>query len=80
MFKPLGTNEYKWKSSFDIVKPLGTNEYTLKGSFNFVNKLRDLRLQNDSMLSFDVDSLVTNVPVLETIDLVLECRASTYFH
>ena len=55
-----------------MLKLLVINEYALKDSFDFVNRLRGLCLQNAYMLSFDVDALFTNVPLLETIDLILE--------
>ena len=45
------------------------NEYTLKNCF--VTKLRGLYFQNAYMLSFEVDSLFTGEPVVETIILIL---------
>ena len=51
-----------------LMKPLTTNEYTAKDSFSFAE---DIRLQDSakSMASLDVDSLFTNIPLDETIDI-----------
>ena len=44
----------------------------VKDSFVFVDKLRTLNLSESVMASFDVCSLFTNVPVTETIDIILD--------
>ena len=49
------------------------NEYILKDTFDFVNQVSQLEPNEDSeMLSFDVESLFTNVPTLETIEQILD--------
>ena len=46
--------------------------YCVRDTFEFVSQLRDLSvLSNGSMCSLDVVSLFTNVPLLETIDIML---------
>jgi hypothetical protein len=52
----------------EILKPFTTNEYTTKDSFAFAN---DIRSQQAScyMASLDVDSLFTNIPLIETMDI-----------
>ena len=47
------------------------NEYTLKDSFEFA---KDITYQNSTcfMASLDVDSLLTNVPLDETIKIYKE--------
>lgn len=44
----------------------------VKDSFEFVEKLAELDVPNTIMASFDVSALFTNVPVIETIDIIVE--------
>jgi len=56
-----------------ILSPFLDNSYVLTDSFDFINKIPDLNTRTDaSMVSFDVESLFTNVPTLETIDIILD--------
>ena len=75
-FRPIlsafGTPTYKLaKFLVPILEPLTTNEYTIKDSFAFAEELQsfDSKLV---MASFDVESLFTNIPLQETIDLCVE--------
>ena len=54
-----------------IIKPLTTNDYTLKDTFEFS---RDILNQdsNLSMASFDADSLFTNIPLDDSINIIIE--------
>ena len=54
-----------------ILSNLTTNEYVTKDSFSFAN---DVQKQNASlfMTSFDIDSLFTNLPLDETIELCVK--------
>ena len=54
-----------------LLKPLTTNDYTLKDTFEFS---RDILNQNPNlfMASLDVDSLFTNIPLDETINIIIE--------
>ena len=52
--------------------PLTTNEYTLKNSYEFANYIKTIRNSNRLiMCSFDVESLFTNIPLCETIDIII---------
>ena len=53
-----------------ILNPLTKNEYTVKDSFQFAEEIceQDPTL---SMGSLDVDSLFTNIPLDETIDICI---------
>ena len=56
-----------------LVSPLTTNQYTLANSKMFVDSLLALNLPNQYiMTSYDVESLFTNVPLNETIDIILD--------
>ena len=75
-FRPIlsaiGRPTYKLsKFLVPILEPLTTNQYTIKDSFTFAEELQsfDSKLV---MAGFDVDSLFTNIPLQETIDLSVE--------
>lgn len=53
-----------------ILSSLTTNQYTLLNSSEFVPQVRQ-RNSSSFMVSFDVASLFTNVPLNETIELIL---------
>ena len=48
-----------------------TSPYIIKDSFDFIQKIKQLELGNRTMVSFDVTSLFTRVPLTYTIDLIL---------
>ena len=54
-----------------ILKPLITNDYTLKDTFEFSHEILN---QNPNLLmaSLDVDSLFTNIPLDETINIIIK--------
>ena len=53
-----------------ILAPITTNRFVCKDSFTFASEVRN---QNPDlfMASFDVDSLFTNIPLDETIDICI---------
>jgi Reverse transcriptase (RNA-dependent DNA polymerase) len=51
---------------------LRTGPYMIKDRFDFVRKIRKSELGDKTMVSFDVTSLFTNVPLTYTIDLILD--------
>ena len=55
----------------ELLQPVTTkfSKYTVKDSFEFVSKIRSVVGENTYMASFDVKSLFTNVPLVETIDI-----------
>ena len=65
----LNTPTYKLaKFLIPILKPLTTNELTVKDSFLFAQEIVDQ--QHDLFMgSLDVDSLFTNIPLEETIEI-----------
>ena len=65
-------NLAKWLN--ELLKPLSTNEYTVKDIFNFADELRspDLDLNNHILVSYDVKSLFTCIPLDETIHILVE--------
>ena len=58
-----------------LVEPLSllsTNQYSVKNSFEFVNEITSFDNCNFYMCSFDVESLFTNVPLKETVEICLQ--------
>ena len=63
---------YKLSTFFvPLLKTLTLNEYTIKDSFSFVEEVLNYG-SNLKMVSFDVESLFSNIPFQETIDLFVE--------
>ena len=68
----INTPEYELAKFLDnLIKPYIPNQYMLFSTKQFLDKLKDFSiLPGDKMVSFDVVSLFTNVPLIETINLV----------
>ena len=77
-FRPIesniGTATYNTsKFLAEMLKPLTKSEYTVESSKDFIGKLRHKRIPRGySMVSFDVTSLFTNVPLNFTIEKALD--------
>ena len=79
---------YNYKLAKFLVEILSslieTKKYILKDTFDFVYKVSHLNTNVDKvMLSFDVESLFTNIPTLETIEIILKKiyqKNRKYFH
>ena len=56
-----------------LIEQFSTNDFTLKNSYQFYDQISSLNLPSNSfMASFDISSLYTNVPVLETIKIICD--------
>ena len=55
------------------LSPLTTNEFTCKNSYQFSKDISTIN-GSDSlhMASFDIENLYTNIPLVETIDIILD--------
>ena len=53
-----------------ILKPLTENEYTVHDSFSFASEVSKYNSKK-LMASLDVESLLTNIPLEETIDNII---------
>ena len=62
----------KWLDN--MLKPLSLNQHTVTDIFDFVNELpRDLNITpGDLLVSYDVSSLSTNVPLDEAIKILAD--------
>ena len=64
-------NLAKWLDSF--IKPNIPNQYSVSSTYEFLNTLKDTMVDSaDKVVSFDVVSLYTNIPLDETIDIIVE--------
>ena len=56
-----------------LLAPLGKSDYTVSNTSEFVNKMRKVTVPKEyQMITFDVKSLFTNVPLEETIKIILD--------
>ena len=69
----IGTATYHLsKYLAELLSPLSESDYTIKNSKHFVEKIKKQHIPNDHLLvSFDVKLLFTNVPLDETIEIIL---------
>ena len=83
-----GTYNYKLAKHLDnILKDvcLKDSKYIMKDTFDFINRVSKLKNSNHRMISFDIVSLFTNIPILETIEIILnrvfhKKNKQKYFH
>ena len=55
-----------------ILKPLGQSQYTIKSSKSFMKTLKKQKIPPGyQIVSFDIVSLFTNVPLEETINIII---------
>ena len=55
-----------------MLEVLTTNEYTIKDSFTFAEELQSCFDSKLVMVSFDIESLFTNIPLQETVNHCVE--------
>ena len=55
----------------DLLSPLAPNDYTCKDTFYFASQIKNANLSKKSLVSCDVTSLFTNIPLQETIDIAI---------
>ena len=68
----IGTFNYNLARSLcDLLSPLVPNDYSCKGTFSFVSQIKNANLSKKFLVSYDLTSLFTNIPLQETIVLFL---------
>lgn len=61
----------KWLE--EKLQPFANNQYTITDTCEFAYEIRKLKINNgDILVSYDVTSLLTNVPVDETIQILAD--------
>ena len=82
IFAACGTPAYKLaKFLVPILTPITRNEYTIINSYHFAQELNSLTVPpNVYMTSFDVESLFTNIPLKETVDIAMHSLFHSVTH
>ena len=70
----INTAEYNLAKYLDnLIKPHIPSEYLLNSTVSFLDKLKDFLFKpSDILVSFDVVSLFTNVPLEQTINIIAD--------
>ena len=55
----------------DLLSALVPNDYSCKDTFSFVSQIKNADLSRKFVVSYDVTSLFTNIPLQETIDIAI---------
>ena len=55
----------------DLLSPVVPNDYSCKDTFSFVSQMKNANLSKKLLVSYDVTSLFTNIPLKETIDMAI---------
>ena len=54
-----------------LLSPLVPNEYSCKDNFSFVYQIKNANLSKKCLVSYDVTSIFTNIPLQETIVIAI---------
>ena len=60
----------------DLLLPLVPNDYSCKDTFSFVSQIKNANVCKKYLVSYDVTSLFTNIPLQETIDIAINLISS----
>ena len=55
----------------DLLSPLVPNDYSCKDTFSFVSQIKNANRSKKFLVSYNVTSLFTNIPLQETIDIAI---------
>ena len=55
----------------DLVSPLVPNDYSCKDAFSFYSQIKNANLSRKFLVSYDVTTLFTNIPLQEVIDIAM---------
>ena len=55
----------------DLLSPLVPNDYTCNDTFSFVFQIKNANLSKKFLVSYDVTSHFTNIPLQQTIDIAI---------
>ena len=68
----IGTFNYNLAHFFyDLFSPLVLNYYSFKDTFSFASQINNANLSSTFLVSYDVTSLYTNIPLPETIGIAI---------
>ena len=73
----INTHTYKIsKYIIPLISNWSKNNYTISDTFTFINEITNTENNNYHMASFDIKSLYTNVPLTETINIIMNLAFS----
>ena len=55
----------------ELLTPLRPTLHSIKDSFTFIRDIQEVNTHDMFMVSYDVCSLFTNIPLIETIDIAV---------
>ena len=69
----IGTYNYKLAKYLTTkLSPFIPKEHCVKDTFTFINNINQLKCSNKYLISYDVVSLYTNIPLKESIELAVD--------
>ena len=72
IFSSIGTFNYNLDCFLcDLLSPLVPNDYSCKDAFSFVSQIKNANLSKKFLVSYDVTSLFTNIPLEDIIDIAI---------
>ena len=82
-FRPIvssiGTYNYNLsKYLCELLSPNLPNEFCTKHTFTFVEELKEVSINDKFLVSYDVNSLFTNIPLKVTIKLAVDLIKTSY--
>ena len=54
-----------------FISPLVSNDYSCNDTFSFVSQIKNGNLAKTFLVSYDVTSIFTNIPLQDTIDIAI---------
>ena len=75
-FRPIVSSKSTFNNNLahflcDLLSPSVPNDYSCKDTFSFISQIKNANLSRRFLVSYDVTSLFTNIPLQETIDIVI---------
>ena len=61
----------------DLLSSLVPNDYSCKDTFSFVSQIKNANLSKKFLISYDVTSLFTNIPLQETMDIAINLEKNS---
>ena len=55
----------------NLLSPLVPNDYSCKDTFSFVSQIKNVNISRKFLVSYNVTSLFTNIPLQEIIDIAI---------
>ena len=75
----IDTYNYKLAQNLEsLLSPHIPSNYTTKDSFTFIEEIKQLNTYGKFLTSFDITSLFTNIPLEETINIVIDTIFENY--